>query len=384
MTNFDVGIVGAGPAGSSAAIALARRGYSVAVLDKERFPREKLCGDFLNPANRPLLRELDVEAAVLTCPHEKVAAFRFTSSSGAEIEVPLGAGNDPTAFGLGLRRFDLDYVLLKKAASEGSTVLPGCKVRELKRNSSRWFLRFDRGGVSEGLQARMLIGADGRHSWVAHHLGMTSSAAMQGRAVGVQLNLKCRGGTDGRVEIHLFPGGYAGLVGLGHDTINLCAAIDRDRLPDHRPQLLPDSCLTQNPWLRQSVRAERASEMRSTYPVYFSPRRAYGEAVLLAGDAARVSEPVTGEGIYFAIKSGLLAAETVHQAFRESDFSAARLSLYARDCGQAFRARQRLNSVVRWLIYRPALLSSFIRFSAKRRRLLDAIVHAVCQPETVR
>ena len=61
MEHFDVGIVGAGPAGSSAAIALARKGYSVALLDKEQFPREKLCGDFLNPINWPLLRELEVE-----------------------------------------------------------------------------------------------------------------------------------------------------------------------------------------------------------------------------------------------------------------------------------------------------------------------------------
>jgi 2-polyprenyl-6-methoxyphenol hydroxylase-like FAD-dependent oxidoreductase len=254
---------------------------------------------------------------------------------------------------------------------------------------------------------------------------MTRSAAMQGRAVGVQLNLKCRGGTDGRVEIHLFPGGYAGLVGLGHDTINLACAIEKNQLPaarsdfiefasSSRPKISPsplfqrgvnpitdkipplqrgikgaltwlESCLPQNPRLKEMLaRSEIASEMRSTYPVYFSPRRAYGEAVLLAGDAARVNEPVTGEGIYFAIRSGILAAETVHEAFRKGDFSAACLSPYARDCRQAFRARQRLNSVVRWLIYRPALLSSFIRFSAKRRRLLDAIVHAVCQPETVR
>ena len=61
MEHFDVAIVGAGPAGSSAAIALARKGYSVALLDKEQFPREKLCGDFLNPVSWPLLRELNVE-----------------------------------------------------------------------------------------------------------------------------------------------------------------------------------------------------------------------------------------------------------------------------------------------------------------------------------
>ena len=89
MEHFDVGIVGAGPAGSSAAIALARKGYSVALLDKEQFPREKLCGDFLNPINWPLLRELEVDREILARSHQKVTTFRFTSFSGEEAEVPL-------------------------------------------------------------------------------------------------------------------------------------------------------------------------------------------------------------------------------------------------------------------------------------------------------
>src|SRR5262249_7479239 len=75
MEHFDVAIMGAGPAGSSAAIALAREGYSVAVLDKEQFPREKLCGDFLNPISWPLLRELEVEREILASSHEKVTTF---------------------------------------------------------------------------------------------------------------------------------------------------------------------------------------------------------------------------------------------------------------------------------------------------------------------
>ena len=80
------------------------------------------------------------------------------------------------------------------------------------------------------------------------------------------------------------------------------------------------------------------SEMRSTYPVYFPPRRAYADGVLLVGDAARVSEPVTGEGIYFALKSGVLLQGPWTKRFQMSDFSAARLRSYERDCRSAFRA----------------------------------------------
>ena len=380
MKHFDVAIIGAGPAGSSAAIQLAAKGYSVALLDKEQFPREKLCGDFLNPVNWPMLRQLKMEREILARSHEKVTTFHFTSFSGEEAEVPLPTGKDGTVFGLGLRRFDLDYVLLKKAESEGVVDFQECKLIELKRESQSWLLRFDRAGMIEELQARVLIGADGRNSWVAHHLGLADPAAMQGRSVGFQFRLKCTNRSTGKVEIHVFPGGYAGVVGLDGDTVTLGLAIEKHRLPDGRPeQSLLKSILPQNPWLKEMLRNGSVSEMRSTYPVYFPPRRAYADGVLLVGDAARVSEPVTGEGIYFALKSGVFAAKTVDEAFQMSDVSAVRLRSYQRDCRSAFAVRRGINALIRWLIYRPALLSPLIRFSGSRRGLLDSMVYTICR-----
>jgi len=378
MKHFDVAIIGAGPAGSSAAIQLATKGYSVALLDKEQFPREKLCGDFLNPVNWPLLRELKVERAVLARPHEKVSIFRFTSFSGEEAEIPLPAGRDGTVVGLGLRRFDLDHVLLERANSLGVTVLDGWKPKELERQPDGWMLKADK----SLLGARVLIGADGRNSWVAHHLGLADPAAMQGRSVGFQFRLNCANRSTGKIEIHLFPGGYAGVVGLAGDTVTLGLAIEKHRLLDGRPeQSLLESILPQNPWLKEILRSGSVSEMRSTYPVYFPPRRTYGDGVLLVGDAARVNEPVTGEGIYFALKSGVFAAKTVDEGFQMSDFSLARLRSYERNCRSAFRARRAINALIRWLIYRPALLSRVIRLSHKRTRLLDPIVQMICAPQ---
>ena len=378
MKHFDVAIIGAGPAGSSAAIQLATKGYSVALLDKEQFPREKLCGDFLNPVNWPLLRELKVERAVLARPHEKVSIFRFTSFSGEEAEIPLPAGRDGAVVGLGLRRFDLDHVLLERANSLGVTVLDGWKPKELERQPDGWMLKADK----SLLGARVLIGADGRNSWVAHHLGLADPAAMQGRSVGFQFRLKCTNRSTGKIEIHLFPGGYAGVVGLDGDTVTLGLAIEKHRLLDGRPeQSLLESILPQNPWLKEILRSGSVSEMRSTYPVYFPPRRTYGDGVLLVGDAARVNEPVTGEGIYFALKSGVFAAKTVDEGFQMSDFSLARLRSYERNCRSAFRARRAINALIRWLIYRPALLSRVIRLSHKRTRLLDPIVQMICAPQ---
>ena len=372
MKSFDVVIIGAGPAGSSAAICLARKGYSVALLDKERFPREKLCGDFLNPINWPVFRRLGVHKQILSTEHEKVTDFRLTSFSGEEADVPLPSGNGEASFGLGLRRSALDQVLLEKAVTESAALFDGFRIKELEKTRQGWFLRIGNSATVGEISARMLIGADGRNSWLAHHLGLAGPPAVEEGAIGFQLRLKCLSAVDSKVEIHLFPGGYAGLVGLGGGVLNLCFAVDKARFQRQRSfEELIESCLGLNPHLNETLRRSHwLEEIRSTYPVYFPPRRSYGDRVLLVGDAARVSEAVTGE----------VAAWRVDQAFEKSDFSADHLRLYERECRSSFRPRSRLNALIRWLIYRPTMLSPLLRFCG-RRRLVDPLVHAICQPK---
>lgn len=385
MSNFDVAIIGAGPAGSAAAISLVRRGYCVALMDKEQFPREKLCGDFLNPSNWPIIDELGVKGELLSQAHETVSAFRMTSYCGADVETPMPSINGVTTVGIGLRRFYFDQILLKKAQGEGVTTFQASRVNRLQRQPEGWRIEFSRRESVEDLQAKILIGADGRNSWVAHHLGMASGMARRGRAVGFQLRLNCQTALSGKVEIHLFPGGYAGLLGLGDGTINLCLAADKRRLSERDPfDSLVESQLPHNPYLKEILqRSERIGEVRSTYPVYFPPRRAYGDGVLLIGDAARVNEPVTGEGIYFAMRSGLIAAATIEEAFRAKDYSARPLSAYARRCEREFRLRRSLNVLIRFLMYRPALATAFIRLSGKKGGMLESLVRALCMQETI-
>jgi geranylgeranyl reductase family protein len=383
MDQFDVAIIGAGPAGSTAATMLARLGYAVALLDKEWFPREKLCGDFINPSNWPLLEELGVRREVLSHDHEAVTGFRITSFNGAEAEAALPSIDGATIYGLGLRRFFFDHILLNQAMSEGAASLQGCRIKRLNRHAEGWRVELSRGENVEQLEAKLLVGADGRNSWVARHLGMIRGPGEQGRAVGFQLRLSYPSGLAGRVEIHLFPGGYAGLLGLGDGTINLCLAADKRCVRGGAGiDSLLESHLPRNPYLKAILqRSEPIGAARSTYPVYFAPRRSVGDGVLLIGDAARVNEPVTGEGIYFAMKSGALAARAIDELFCRGDLSAARLANYQRRCQSEFRVRRGLNSLIRFFMYRPALLSPLIRVCAKRQRVLETIVHAICLPE---
>jgi geranylgeranyl reductase family protein len=387
MNKLDVAIIGAGPAGSAAAIALARRGYSVALIDKEQFPREKLCGDFINPSNWPMLEQLGVTRQLFMQDHEIVTAFRITADCGAAAEAALPSIDGAPVYGLGLRRFFFDQILLKKAQEEGVTALPGCRIKALHRLADGWRVGYGCGESIEEINARVLIGADGRNSWVAHHLGMASGAPRGGGRIGFQLRFKYSQVLRGRVEIHLFPGGYAGVLGLGDGTITLCLAADRRRFGERvggrvSIDALLESHLPRNPHLQEILRSsEPVGPTRSTYPVYFPPRRSVGDGVLLIGDAARVNEPVSGEGIFFAMRSAAIAAAAIDRAFGRANFSVRELFEYERHCRAEFRLRRGLNGAIRFLMYRPALLVPFIHLSGKKKRLLESLVHAVCRPE---
>ena len=377
---FDIAIVGAGPAGSAAAISLARRGYAVALLDKTFFPREKLCGDFLNPANWPLLECLGVADKILSLPHEKITGFRISAATGEEAAIDFALHNGRRSFGLGLRRFHLDELLLKTAAKEGVVVRQGCKVSGLTRGPAGWSISL--GDLSDGskLQALLLIGADGRNSPVAHRLGLAGKRERSGNYLAFQAHMRAVRRLQGDVQIHSFPQGYAGLVSVGGGAANLCFVVKKEQAGGNTSfEALREGCLYQNPFLRESLTgSEIAGPLRSAFPVYFSPRRSHGDGFLLVGDAARVTEPVTGAGIYFALKSGLLAARAAHRALSRRNLSADSLSVYERWCRDSFRLRRGINALARALIYRPFLLAPMLRLSARSSFPLRSLVARAC------
>lgn len=381
MERFDVAIVGAGPAGSSAAISLVRKGYSVILMDKRRFPSEKLCGDFLNPINWPLFERLGVADELFSLEHEEVTAFHISTFSGEEATIRFpSAENGQRVVGLGLRRFYLDDLLLRMAEKAGAVVQQGCRVREIELEKGGWSIIPGNHPAEQRIQSTILIGADGRNSWVAHRFGLVQPSKSLGKYLAFQLHLQGARGVMGDVQIHLFPGGYAGLVGLGGGMVNLCFTVEKGRArKDVSVEALFENCLYKNPHLREVlIEGEIVGNVRSAYPVYYLPRRFYGDGFLLVGDAARVTEPVTGEGVYFALKSGALAAETIDLAFSKGDFSAQQFSSYQRVCQRAFSLRQRVNGLVRALIYRPSLLTPLIRFSSKTSLPIGPLVNWVC------
>ena len=190
-------------------------------------------------------------------------------------------------------------------------------------------------------------------------------------------------GLEDSVEVHQVDGGYAGLVRLDSDTVNLCFTVERPLARQRVSfEALLEGFLEVNPTLRALLRGgQPCSELRSISPVYFPPRKRYGDGFLLVGDAAQVTEPVSGEGIYFALRGGQLAARAASVALRANETAARRLEPYESICNAEFAARVRLNRGLRVIMRHPALLAALIPL-LRRQALLDALLRRICGANT--
>src|SRR5438034_220974 len=169
---FDVLIVGAGPAGAIAGLVLARAGARVRVVDRAAFPRDKLCGDTVNPGTLARLRQLGVDDAIER-RGLRVDGMLVTGEHGAAIDGQYPAG----LFGRAMLRRDLDWLLLQEAIRAGCQFEPGVAVREAMVDTGDsepavLGARIGQNGSTRELRARVTIAADGRHSTIAFGLGL--------------------------------------------------------------------------------------------------------------------------------------------------------------------------------------------------------------------
>jgi geranylgeranyl reductase family protein len=378
MRAFDIAVVGGGPAGSSTAIALARLGHAVLLLDRARFPRHKVCGDFLNPVSWPLLEELGVAEAVLNCAHAKITHFAVSSARGQAAAGALPSCELPHC-GLGLQRYFLDDVLIQRAKAVGVQVREECSVTAMLRDRAGWVIQCRTGNGPETQHARLLVGADGRNSRVARQLKLDAAPA-RAASVGFQMRFNLPAGVEQSVQLHQFPGGYAGVVRLDRRTINVAFTVQRSAL-GALPSLatLCQQHLDGNPALRKLLLgSEPCGKLRSVWPVYFPARRRHGDGFVLVGDAAQVTEPLTGEGIYFALRSGQLAARSIAKGLKNPRSLGGELAQYESACRREFRKRAHLNACLRTVMAHPALLSPALLVLGWRKELLQALLRRVC------
>lgn len=374
---LDVLIAGAGPAGAIAARALALSGARVLLVDRDAFPREKLCGDTLNPGAIRLLAECGLTGGALA-GGLPIAGMRVTGP-GASV---VARYRDP-ARGVSLRRRDLDMWLVERAIDAGvrfETGLTAQSALTIEGDGStavRGLVLRDKSGTITRMPASVTIAADGRHSAVARSVGIGAHPLSPRRwAYGAYFAADAETAGDIFGEMHVRAGWYAGVVRAPGGLNNVCVVVDRPE-PGSQPAEVLRTFLGRDAEL--SARFGGLEPVRPVTvlgPLAVDASSAGVPGLFVVGDAAGFIDPMTGDGLNLAMRGALLAADEAMRVLESGDWSGAVERLNRRRM-QAMGSKLRFNRWVRALTSSPVAIrgagvAARIAPALLRRLILEA------------
>jgi flavin-dependent dehydrogenase len=386
--HYGTAIIGAGLAGSALATLLARRGRDVVLLEKERFPRDKLCGEFLSPESQSILEGLGLRERIVD-DAPRIRHARFTAPSGAFVYANLPAP------ALGVSRLALDQALFDAATQAGADGATGHRVVDIHADgeSHRLAIRGPAGDVE--LRANTVVCAYGRrtkldraqgrdfmekrHPYVGFKRHHRVTADSNGQRVEEEL--------QGHVEIHGFEGGYCGMSHIETGEVNVCMLLEQrfvDRLERPDWPNIADGIAAQNPRLADRLAGLSPSEagMHAVAQVPFDIKDAYRDGLFFCGDAAGMIAPLTGDGQAMALESArrlagiLLELPTSPNRPQTHDAG----NRWARTWRDSYEARLRLGRRLQWLLFRRLPLEVGVRGIAAIPGLADALARWTRSP----
>ncbi|MFN2384878.1 MAG: NAD(P)/FAD-dependent oxidoreductase [Thermoanaerobaculia bacterium] len=353
-SSFAAVIVGAGPAGSAAATALAARGHTVLLLEKDEFPRDKVCGEFLSAEAQTALASLGVADAVARVGPERIlrGAVHPDDGEAVSFDLPRPA--------LGISRRVFDDLLARRAAAAGADLRFHHRVVSIDGDLASGF-RLRAAGVAGDLEvsARTVIGAWGRWNALDRELERGFERARSAYLGWSRDFVGDTGFLEGRVHLYVFPGGYCGLSRVEDGEVNLAGVISESeyRRLDGGWEAVVRSARSGNAGLDADLARVRPGPrgFLGVGPVHFTAKPPVEEDILMVGDAAGVIDPFSGQGQAAALRSGLLAAEVADQYLRGSLEAGAARATYGRRWKKAFASGFAWSAALRSVMLNPRL-----------------------------
>ncbi len=336
---YDVAIVGAGPAGATCAWYLARSGVRVALLEKRAFPRDKLCGDAICSRALVHLRRMGVLQQILDNDEGHPAAIggmispSGVSYVGSSIEYLDG----PPV--VAIKRIFLDVRIARAAQAAGAELIERYAVAQARFDPSRGDWEITPEGGSAVVRARVLVAADGALSRLARQLGIVEGPP---DAICSRTYMRAKSTNFDADGVIFYPRqilpGYCALFREARDEINFALYLipgGACTMHDLRP--VHDSLLRSDPYVSKAVGRDPAMDEMKGAPLRLGGiPHSSGDHLLVVGDAAGQIDPLTGEGIQYAMDAAEIAAETLIEAFGEDDLGAPLLRRYHERWFQAF------------------------------------------------
>lgn len=363
---YDVAIVGAGPAGSSAAIRLSAAGLKVLLIDKKAFPREKLCGAFISPECLEHFRELGVLDDIYSAGGSWMRETVFYSRKGGGVAVPAEWFGSTSSSALSLSRSEMDQRLLEKARQSGTEILLETKVLEVKRDhGSVSGLRLrDSNNHEVEIRTALVLDATGR----ARTIGRLVEKALpfaKPDFVAFRADLKNVPIPSDVCEIYVYNGGYGGCSRIENGSYNVCfiASSALTKKEGHEPEKVFRRGLLEN---ERAAAVLAGSEIVSKWTAV--PIQGYGRyslvpasGVIAIGDAAAFIDPFTGSGILLALESARLASRVILSGAEDKmDFELIS-QRYASEYRAVFDKRLRICSLLRNAAFHPFLADMTIK-----------------------
>jgi menaquinone-9 beta-reductase len=379
----DVIVVGAGPAGAAVSILLAEHGRAVITLDRARFPRDRICGEYLSPEAGRVLDRLGVLKTLDGAGAVPLAGMRITAPDGTRLQGvygPVAAFRPYRGHALGVSRSVLDAILADRLRPLGVDFRERVRVTDVVRAGGdvTGVRAIDEEGATLTLHAPLVIGADGRASVVAQRLGCRHPHRLRRMAVTTYVS-----GIDGCRdfgEIFVDPPDYAILNPLAPERINLSVVVP---LPHAAPwsarlaQFLEARVKHMPHLARRLAGARVVAPVQAMGPLAYRVSAPREGGVLLVGDAAGFYDPFTGEGIFTALRAAELAADVAVHAVRTGDVSARALARYHRARAAMFGDKAKVTRALQVLIGSRWLANVAAHVLARRQPLLDALLGVI-------
>jgi flavin-dependent dehydrogenase len=377
MMHYDVIIAGAGPAGSSAAIHLAQRDISVLLVEQKKFPRAKLCGEFISPECERHFENLGVADDINSPGPAKITDTIFYSARGHHLTIPSRWFGGSAAFGLS--RAVMDDVLLRRAQACGVSVLEGWSVSEPVRSGSNVLgVKVKLDGDEREYRAPVTLDATGRARLLTRKLNVGEPRSKPG-LIAFKVHLRKTRVAPNTCEIYFYPEGYGGLSSVENEISNLCFIISAEAVRRHNstPELVVREILMKNRRAAFTLaQAQPETEwLSASWERFGRQQPSPAKGLLAVGDAAAFIDPFTGSGMLMAFESGAVAADVITR--HRGDFAADALrSDYATEYRRKFDSRLRICSWLRRAAFRPRLAGMGIAICGASKQFTSRIARS--------
>ena len=366
IANSEIAIVGGGLAGLTAAIHLSKLGYSITIIEKNTYPKHKVCGEYVSNEVIPYLHWLGIHPEILK--PTLIEHLHFSTRNGKSVHTMLPLG------GFGISRYALDEYLSQIAIGNNCKILHET-VNTIEYMEDVFSIQLSNNKI---IQANIVLGAYGKRSHLDQKLERTF-VKKKSPWLAVKGHFKVDF-PDNLVGLHHFEGGYCGVSKVEKNIVNICYLADYETFKQHKNiEEYQDNVVSKNPFLKKIL--EKATPIfekpLTISQISFEKKKPVENHILMIGDSAGLIHPLCGNGMAMAIHSAKIACELIDDYFKMAEINTYNLEKkYEQAWNRNFRNRIRRGRFLANLLTHPTLSNLVLKLTMSFPFLLRAIIRS--------